>query len=374
MLNALEILLYFLPNSLTRKIIKVIFWIKDGIKPTQKTFSVFEPEMREILDQEKIILFDIGGAKNLQPHHNKLIGNATFYVFEPDQRSWQELEDTKERYKYPHDFIYIPKALAGRDGQRTLYLTNEPTGSSILPLNRQSKWFNPDSSYLFPMREVQIETFTLNSLIKEYQTNGFHAIKLDVQGAELEILQALDDAYFQKLLCVEMEVGLLDDAMIGQTTLSDTLAFMKEKGFSLFDIRVNRSNGPLNFSNTNYASEYFGASNPEHAIAFQAVETDLVFFRDIQWVKSNISAQEASIFQKLIALYCTYNFFCEAAELNEYLFQSKIISADSHTTNTKALQKWHQKQQLICLDQTQMLKRNKFQNWGQYMWVPFPSS
>jgi FkbM family methyltransferase len=374
MLNVLDFIFYFLPNTIIRKIVKIVFWIRYGIKPRQKIHSVFEPEIREILNGDKVILFDIGGAKNLQPHHNKLIGNASFYVFEPDQRSLQELEATKERYLYPQDFVYIPKALAGSEGERTLYLTNEPTGSSILPLNRASKWFNPHSTYLFPMREVQIETFTLNSLIKDYELNGFHAIKLDVQGAEMEILRALDDVYFQSLLCIEMEVGLHDDAMIGQTTLTETLAFMKDKGFSLFDIRVNRSNGPLNFSNVNYAKDFFGADHPEHALAFQAVETDLVFFRDIQWVKNHISHSKPALLQKLIVLYGTYNFFCEAAELNDFLLSSGQTTTDAHEKSALSLKKWHQKQQLTCLDQKQILKKNRYQHWGQYMWVPFPSS
>jgi len=84
---------------------------------------------------------------------------------------------------------------------------------------------------------AKVETRTLITLDKLLKTSAFEKpdfIKIDTQGYELEILKGgektLANAEF-----VLLEVSLLD-IYIDSPLISDTIAFMKERGFVVYDI------------------------------------------------------------------------------------------------------------------------------------------
>lgn len=226
-----------------KKIIKSILIIIGLRKRNPKIASDVKDELNSILGGQKINFIDVGGAVNLQPHHNKLIGNAIFYVFEPDVRSYNSLVETVSRYSHPEDFFYINKALSGKDGKRTLYLSNVPTGTSILKLDTESLLYSEKNDYFFPMKEMEIDTFSLSSILKERKLPYFDAIKLDVQGAELEIIKGIDSAMLEDVNLIELEIGF-HNIYLEQTDFSDVCAYMKENGFELFDLRINRTSIP----------------------------------------------------------------------------------------------------------------------------------
>lgn len=79
-----------------------------------------------------------------------------------------------------------------------------------------------------------IPAITLDEVCKERELRGPYLIKVDVQGAELDVLagadQVLKDAEY-----VVLEVCLMG-FFIGGPQLHDVIAFMKERGFVVYDI------------------------------------------------------------------------------------------------------------------------------------------
>jgi FkbM family methyltransferase len=78
-------------------------------------------------------------------------------------------------------------------------------------------------------REVPMTT--LDSLVARHGLAAPFALKLDVQGAELDALRGATRALEQSI-CVTAEIRLFGQ----RDTLVDLLAFMKAAGWSLFDI------------------------------------------------------------------------------------------------------------------------------------------
>ncbi|MDI9356024.1 MAG: FkbM family methyltransferase [Chitinophagaceae bacterium] len=328
-------------------------------------------EIRDLLDGEKITLVDVGGAVNLQPHHHKLIGNTCFYIFEPDLRSYDDLISTVGRYSHPHDFHYINKALSGKDGKRTLYLSNVPTGSSILPVNKESVLFSEKSTYLFPMKELEIETRNLSTILKEIKVKNFDAIKLDVQGAELEIIQGISPDMLKDIMLIEVEVGL-HEIYMNQATFQNTDSFMRQSGFELFELRINRGHIPNSTDNKSYHKIYLDAHEQSPSVSARVYEFDAVYFRSINWVKKE--QPPVSIIRKLISLYCVYNFYAEAIQMTEYCRENNLIDEKDSIKIINSIKQIHKKEYKKLTKYHSFLKSNNYNIWAQYMWVPYPSN
>lgn len=168
-----------------------------------------------------------------------------------------------------------------------------------------------NSDYVFPVAETQIETTTLNQVLKRIGVSGFHMIKLDTQGTELEIVQGLGDALKDTVL-VQMETG--DHSFyLGKPGLAETLAYMSDRGFRLFDLQLARNEMPLRGSAHGYSEGLF-PSTPGRDPAFVARlwEVDAVFVRDPVWA---IEARDSDTLRRVIVALCVYRLFGEAFQL-----------------------------------------------------------
>ena len=328
-------------------------------------------ELNQILMGQKICTIDVGGAVNLQPHFNKLIGNAEFYIFEPDKRSYDDLVSTVNRYSHPLDFHYFNKALSGNGGKRTLYLTNSPTGSSILEIKEDASFHSKDSNYFYPMKKVEIETFTLSAILNIESINIIDSIKLDVQGAELEIIRGIDDDRLNSLNSIEMEIGMHEN-YINQTTFCETLNFMKEKGFGLFDIRVSRSCIPNLVDNISYQKKYFDTHENSPSISSRIWEVDAIFFREPSWIKTSQISKERIL--RIIAMYCVYNFFAEAIQVLNNSYEENKLTQSEWNNIKNSIINWNKKEQQKTQEIDSFLNKKDYLTWAQYMWVTYPSN
>lgn len=131
-------------------------------------------------------------------------------------------------------------ALASEQGTRILNVTNVDSGSSIFPPDpsREDLIRSPGlSSYLFPARQVNIEVTTLDILLRGNDT--YFALKVDTQGAELEILLGASVLLQNhRILAIEVEVSLLSrPIMAGSPTLANLFDFLTANDFELIWLR-----------------------------------------------------------------------------------------------------------------------------------------
>lgn len=342
---------------------------KLGINQKKITSNCFEFINQILGVNNKLSIVDVGGAVNLQPHFNKFIGNAIFHIFEPDLRSFNDLIKTKERYKFYDDFNYHNIALSGRNSERILYLSNVPTGTSILRLLPDSKFIKENNSYFFPMQEMVIKTATLETFLTSLDVKQVDGIKLDVQGAEYEILKGLGEGMFNKLDLIEIEIGfykIYED----QTDFCIVKKDLENLGFTLFDLRLSRSNLSNTIDGISYAKDYFETHDQCPSISQRLWECDAIFLRDPSYVSTH--KFELNRVRKIVVMYCIYNYFSEAIQLLKH-FKSDF-SAKEFKQLVESVKLWNKKERSNLKNVEKALSKNNYFTWAQYMWTPSPSN
>lgn len=134
----------------------------------------------------------------------------------------------------------VSEALSSSPGKQTLYVTNVDSGSSLFPPKPSREDFlrSPQlRNYLFPVKEEKISVTTLDSL--PIKSNDAVALKIDTQGAELEILKGGASLLKQRrIMSVEAEVSLLSrPIMAGSPNFPDIANFLEKFEMEMVWIR-----------------------------------------------------------------------------------------------------------------------------------------
>ena len=163
---------------------------------------------RLILGSSDMIGIDVGAAEGLQPHWWAFEGIARMYLFEPHEDSANKLRDLYASSPYAGMFHVMPVGLGAATGVRDFYVLNAPTGSSLYPIDPSSEFAGPDNRYVHPIRTTKVQVRRLSEVLDEQRVPRVDIAKLDVQGAELEVLHGLDADRLASLVLVEAEVNI----------------------------------------------------------------------------------------------------------------------------------------------------------------------
>lgn len=271
---------------------------------------------REILGDGRFVAVDIGAANGLLPHWQWLDGVANVYQIEPRADACRELEEANTRSPRPELYRVIQAAVSGQDGLRTLYVSNAPTGASLLrtdPASVPDCADYVDLDYLYPMTEQPIETQSLATLLREHGETQVDLVKLDTQGTELEVLRGLGGQLTPDVLGVELEIGM-HAFYPKEARFCAVEQFMESIQFELFDLRVARVALPKGKRFDWYQREVFGVYCNSPTVSARIWEVDAIYFRK----RSTLLAErDAAKLRRMILVYCTYNFFAEAYSLAE---------------------------------------------------------
>lgn len=191
---------------------------------------------------DRIVVLD-GGARDAHadPRWRELPPDRLeFHGFEPDPPECERLTTTLRELGYAG--AYYPIGLGAIDGTMPFHVNKASGGSSFLDQNREvtDRWRfeNPHATSLAreifqPERTVDMPVATIARWAADTGIRGIDFCKLNVQGAELDILAAagplLDDT-----LGVLSEVAFVE-SYVDRTFFSDIDAFLRRAGFTFFD-------------------------------------------------------------------------------------------------------------------------------------------
>jgi FkbM family methyltransferase len=283
----------------------------------RRTDSLSEASIsKSILGEQDFVAVDAGAAHGLLPHWQYLPHVAKVYQIEPREQACAELEAINQIAGYSERCQIVAAGLSREGGKRVLYVTNAPTGSSlheIDPAKSADCAMYLDLQYLNPVVPTIIETMSLSQIMNQFHEDTVDMIKLDIQGAELEVMRGLDDQRMRTLLGVEIELGL-HDLYPKDTGFCAAKDFFENQGFELFDVRVARVHLPRNKNHGGFQSEIFSTYSNAPSVSARIWEFDALFFKK----KSILFEQEdANILRRMMVVYCTYNYFSEAFSLAE---------------------------------------------------------
>lgn len=182
-------------------------------------------------ENEPFVLVDIGALWGMHPRWKALGASLRAFCFEADRAECDRLNSAAEP-----GIRYIPEVIAGRVGLATLYETKFAASSGLYRVNERffKRLLNHDNATVLHAR--QVTTQTLDMARSEYKIPEPDFIKLDVEGAELEILQATD---------LSSTFGVFTEFRFhreinGTPAFHELDAYMRTQGFMLYDIEFSR--------------------------------------------------------------------------------------------------------------------------------------
>lgn len=344
------------------------------------------PVKRAILGEERMVGVDVGSAGGLQPHWRSYEGVVDFYLFEPHQESYEKLKATFSTSPYSKLFHVLPIGLSEASGERTLYMLNCPTGSSLYPVNLASEFASPDNSYIYPIRKVQIQTRNLNDVLNEQKVANVDIIKLDVQGAELEILRGMGEGRRKHLLLAEVEVNISSGVTEnigpyeGGPTWGQIDEMFTKDGMRLLDVSVARGYRAKGGDSDWYQREIFDVYENSPSLSARVWEADVVYVRD--WRQLVADGDAASI-RKLAVALCGYRFFSEAYFMVERAEEAGIFDALVAGEIKSGIVAWHRAGRHFWQGRSIFLRlfrralrltgMSQLLRWKQYMWFDYPN-
>ena len=199
-----------------------------------------DQQMAAMLREHKVILADVGSAGGLEELWLGLEEFIHFITFDPNPRPTQGGD-----YVQATNF---PVGLWSSRGRLDLHITGHPDSSSLLAVNTA---FFADFIAKSGMEEVasaSIEVDTLDRLLNGKPELSPDFLKIDVEGAELEVLKGGSQALVGTVMGLKIETAFVELHM-GRPLLWQIDEFMRSAGFTLFNvgrnywIRNNRMHG-----------------------------------------------------------------------------------------------------------------------------------
>lgn len=181
--------------------------------------------------EDPVVVIDAGCRWGFSPKWEALGEHVKLIGFDPDGEECRRLE---ERYAgRPLDATFVPVALGSQSGRSAFRHFAEPAVGSL---------YAHDPRWLFSMalpregdtlQEVaDIDLETMDEWCEEHAVEHVDALKLDVQGHELEILRGATSS-LANVRTIEAEVWL-NPVVTGVPLHGEIDAFLREHGFALW--------------------------------------------------------------------------------------------------------------------------------------------
>jgi len=159
----------------------------------------------------------------------RTLPEARVITFEPDSDACKEIIQFTEHS--PADIQTYPYAVGGVCGSQTLYETNAGDCSSLYKPNEALLQRYRDLEVVYLKNTREIDVITLNAFMEQEDVKEIDFIKVDVQGAELDVFKGAGKAMPQLIgVCTEVEWVPIYE---GQPLFGDVDAFLRQYGLQL---------------------------------------------------------------------------------------------------------------------------------------------
>lgn len=279
----------------------------------------------EMFRAEPIVILDIGARGGFNEEWGVFKDQVRIYCFEPDEEECRRLAAEAA----PH-VTYVCAAVGGVAGRATLYQTHHPAGSGLYAarMNYFGRLLNRDNQVV--EAEHAVEVRTLDEVMKDFGSPNVDFIKLDVEGAEVDVLNGSPGILQSKsLLGIQSEIRFHRE-INGSSPFYELEALVSGQGFRLYDLQYyHQSRRVLPYPGL---ADYRMPSG-ERFFAYtthgQIQDGDALYFRDLLIEPNRAVAETLSSagLLKLCALLEIYSLNDCAAELivaNEERLRPKV--------------------------------------------------
>lgn len=212
----------------------------------------FTGELSKYYDsRDKLIILEIGSCEGEDSIRlSRKFPNATIYTFEPLPSNVKTIKRNFTKYGLKSNHLY-PIAMSDTNSKSDFYVSSGHPSDS--PKTKAWDYGNKSSSLLAPKehkkvhkwvkfdKKIQVKTQRLDSFCRDHGIAKIDFIYLDVQGAELMVLEGAGDL-LKKVGAIWLEVEAIE-LYEGQPLKTDVEKFMESHGFVRIKDTVDRVSG-----------------------------------------------------------------------------------------------------------------------------------
>jgi len=180
---------------------------------------------------DPLVILDVGARGGFESFWTELYADQVSFIgFEPDKEECEKLNHNLDK----NSRVY-PVALHKDKKERLFYQTAFPDSSGFYRANDAVVNRFLDYISLKVMDTKEVITEDMDSFAREHAIERIDFIKLDVEGAELDVLEGAENLLGSSVLGLRLEV-LFVEARKGQPLFSEIEMFLRERGFALFGL------------------------------------------------------------------------------------------------------------------------------------------
>ena len=191
-------------------------------------------EVERAFSKYPLTIIDVGGRGGVNSEWSVFGSQASIFCFEPD-----EAECIRLNADGPENVTYIPTALGEKTGPETIYEARLKYSSGLYETRMDyfKRFVNWRNGEIVGSQVIHVKS--LQDAMRDHAIPPFDFIKLDAEGAELDILKggvaAISDG---RALGVLSEFRLHRE-INGSPPFHQLDGFLQEQGFRLYDMTVN---------------------------------------------------------------------------------------------------------------------------------------
>ena len=185
--------------------------------------------LQTLLGNRRLQIVDIGARGGAHQRWNRYRDVLNFVGFEAEPAECARLNANA-----PTGHRFLPYGLSDRNETQTFHVCEKPGYSSLYEPHTQfvAQFDSQIHADMNVVKRVPVTTTTLDAVPDLPQAD---ALKIDVQGAELDILKG-GLTTLRRTKLVELEVEF-NEQYRGQPLFADVDAFMRSQGFQLLGLR-----------------------------------------------------------------------------------------------------------------------------------------
>jgi FkbM family methyltransferase len=150
--------------------------------------------------KKELVIFDIGACEGLSSlRYLSIFPKSTIYAFEPVPNNFKKILEKKNNSHQNLNVFEL--GLSSNKGEATFYVSSGKPPNKDIPTDNSTSFGNKSSSLFKPGKtkeihpwlefkeSITIKTNTLENFCKDHNINLIDFIHMDVQGAELIVLE-----------------------------------------------------------------------------------------------------------------------------------------------------------------------------------------
>lgn len=280
------------------------------------------PQLSACFADHRLVSYDLGAAGRIPENWEPFAQHLSIYAFDARPGSVDH-----PLTKSGLDFHKIEAAIGGKNEKdRPFYVTKRATGSSLLRMD--PSWisrFTP-SSYSDLVSEETLDIRTLSDVIEGDAIPSPEFMKLDIQGAELEVLEALKPEHRSDLVGLVTEVEFVP-VYQDQPLFEDVHALMGDYGLTIFDMRTHRGYIPHGDTGFGWYKTFSRFHRPSPRLSARLVSADALYFRDYIERPPETPGQV----RKLAIAFLLHNYFDQAWTMVDQAQKQTVLDGPEAT-------------------------------------------